>query len=128
MKLTTYLLTMIGATTMCWLSFVFVLFVIDPGSTTNVGFMLFYASLFLALVGTGAVIGFLIRFIFLKYKIALRLVMDAFRQSFLFASLVLVALYLLSQGLFTWLNLFLLIAGLAILELFMISYRNTTKQ
>lgn len=111
----------------CWLSWVFVVFAIDPEVATIAGFLLFYASLFLSLIGTGAVIGFLVRFIFLKYKLALRLVLDAFRQSFWFAGLVIIALYLLSRGLFSWLNLFFLIVGLSILELFMISYRNTTK-
>lgn len=127
MKLSTYLFTMIVATIACWFLWGLVFFTVNPDVATAVGFELFYASLFLALVGTGAVLGFLVRFIFLKYKLALNLVLDAFRQSFWFASLVIIALHLSSRGLFSWLNLCFLIVGLSILELFMISYRNTTK-
>lgn len=112
------------ATALCWASWGLSLATINPDSTSWIGFALFYASLGLALVGTGAIIGFIIRFIFLKHELVLRQVLDAFRQSFLFTILISASLMLLSQNLFSWLNLFFLMAALTVLELFLVSYRS----
>jgi len=114
---------MISATVICWASWLFTVFSINPETTNQVGFILFYSSLALALIGTGAIVGFVIRFIFLKHQLALRSVLDAFRQSFLFTLLLIASLNLLSHNLFSWLNLFFLMAGLTIMELFLVSYR-----
>jgi hypothetical protein len=84
---------------------------------------LFYLSLFLALTGTAALLGFIIRFAFLKQKLVFRIVAEAFRQSFLFASLFVISLLLLANNLFSWLNLLLLVLGLSVLEFFLISYQ-----
>ena len=122
MTLRSYLIIMIITTVLCWSGWIFVLFTINPGVTNWIGFCLFYASLFLTLVGTAALAGFLIRFIVLRQELAWRLVKEAFRQSFLFAILIIVSLLLLSQNIFTWLNLFFLVAGLSVLEFFWLSY------
>lgn len=110
------------STFMCWLAWSFVLFMINPETTNWIGIMLFYASLFVAIVGLAAILGFLVRFIALKKTLAFRSVKEAFRQSFLFALLIIISLILLSKNLFTWLNLLFLISGLTILEFFLISY------
>ncbi len=113
---------MVTCTLACWGAFGFVLWNIEPGDTNYIGLGLFYASLFLSLSGTTAIIGFLVRFIGLKKELAFRSVKVAFRQSFLFAFLIIAVMYLSSKDLFTWLNLFLLVAGLSLLEYFLISY------
>jgi len=123
MTLKSYLTTMALTTLMCWFGWGFILFTINPETTNSLGFFLFYLSLFLSLTGTGAITGFLIRFIWLKYELAFRSVKDAFRQSFLFAFLVVAALFLLSKNLFNWLNLLFLIVGLVILEYFLIGHK-----
>lgn len=115
---------MISITVVCWLVWAFVIFTVNPETAGMFGFVLFYLSFFLALAGTSAIIGFIIRFIALKKELAFRLVRDAFRQSFLFAFLISASLFLLSKNLFNWLNLFFLIAGLSALEFFMISYKS----
>lgn len=122
MTLKSYLTIMIIATIICWGAWGYTLFSIDPGITNWIGFLLFYVSLFLALVGTSTIIGFIARFIAMKKELAFRLVKEAFRQSFLFAILITVSLVLSSQGLFTWLNLFFLVIGLTVLEFFLLSY------
>ena len=121
MTLKTYLTVMIMMTLLCWSAFAIVLFTIDPGLTNWIGLTLFYSSLFLSIIGSAAIIGFLLRFVILKQKLAWQIVKEAFRQSFLFAFLIVISLILLSHNLFTWLNLFFLIAGLTILEFFMLS-------
>lgn len=123
MTLKGYLITMMIATIICWSVWTFILFTVNPEITNWVGFFLFYLSLFLALIGTAAIVGFLIRFALLKQELAFRLVTEAFRQSFLLAALIVISLLLLSYNLFSWLNLLLLVLGLSVLELFLISYQ-----
>jgi hypothetical protein len=110
-------------TLICWLAFSFVLWTVNPEATNWLGFLLFYSSLFLSIVGTSAIIGFIIRFVGLKHELAFRSVRDAFRQSFLLAFLIVAILFLLSKNLFSWLNVFFLIVGLSVLEFFLISYQ-----
>ena len=122
MTLPTYLKTMGGTTAVCWLAWIYLLFAINPETTNWLGFLLFYVSLFISLVGTAAITGFLVRFVALHQVLAFRSVKEAFRQSFLFALLIVISLILLSQNLFTWFNLLFLIIGLSILEYFLLSY------
>ena len=122
MTLKKYLIIMAIMTLISWAIFAYVLLSINPEITNWLGFLLFYVSLFLSIIGTSALVGFLVRFVFLKKHIAFRLVKEAFRQSFLFAFLIVISLILLSQDLFTWLNIFFLIISLSVLEFFMLSY------
>lgn len=122
MTLKRYLTTMGIMTAVCWLLWIYVIFSIDPEITNMVGFILFYISLSLALIGSFAIMGFFVRFIALKQKLAFHSVKEAFRQSFLFSLLIVVSLYLLSRELFTWLNLFFLVTSLSVLEFFLLSY------
>ncbi|MFH1427777.1 MAG: hypothetical protein ABIG60_04605 [Patescibacteria group bacterium] len=110
------------ATAFCWSAFLFVLTTVDPFKTNWLGFILFYLSFFLAVSGTTAIAGFIIRFIALKRELVFYSVKIAFRQSFLFSFFLAAILFLLANNLFTWLNLFLLIIGLSVLEYFLISY------
>ncbi len=112
-------------TVVCWGIFAFVAGLVDPNATNWLGFTLFYLSFFLALSGTAAIIGFLIRFVALKKELVFNLVKVAFRQSFLFSLFVILLLILKSQNLFTWLNLSLLVIIFAIFELFLISYKKS---
>ena len=122
MPLRLYLLIMFIMTVFCWLVFGYVVWTVNPEATNAVGFALFYLSLFLSVAGTAAIIGFLIRFVFLRHELVIDKVKIAFRQSFLFAGFIAAALFLLSRGLFTWLNLILLIVALSVLEFFLLSY------
>ena len=125
MTLKNYLFVMSVLTAICWGIFFFVARMIDPSSTNWLGFLLFYASLFIALSGLIALIGFLIRFVALRKELAFNLVKVAFRQSFLFSLFFIAALFLKANNLFNWLNLFLLILVFSILELFLISYKKS---
>ena len=100
---------------------------VNPEVTNWAGFFLFYASLFLSLVGTSALLGFIIRFIALKQALAFNLVKIAFRQSFLFASFIIIILFLFSQNLFSWFSLAVLVIGLSVLEFFLLSYQRPNK-
>jgi len=111
-------------TVISWLSLIFVLWTVNPESTNTVGFILFYVSLFISLLGTSAIMGFVIRFVAMKKELAFTLVRNAFRQSFLFAALVVICLFLMTKDLLTWLNLSFLVIGLSVLEFFLLGYEN----
>lgn len=123
MTLRSYLILMTITTLVCWAAWAYVVFSVNPETTNWLGFVLFYLALFLSLAGSAAIMGFFIRFVALRRELLFRSVKDAFRQSFLFAFLLVASLFLLSQNLFSWLNLIFLIIGLAVLEVFLISYK-----
>lgn len=114
---------MIIATLACWGAFVFILNTISPEITNWLGFVLFYSALFLAVSGLASIVGFLIRFWFLKQKLAFYSVNSAFRQSFLFGLLVISVLLLLANSLFSIFNVLLLIIIITLIEYFLISHR-----
>jgi len=120
MTLKKYLIIMTLATLACWGLFSVVVAGIDPNTTNWIGFSFFYLSLFLALWGTSAVLGFFVRFVLLHQNLAFRAVGDAFRQSFFFSTLIVSSLGLLSRDLFTWLNILLLVLILSFIELFLL--------
>ncbi|MFA5184785.1 MAG: hypothetical protein WC456_04670 [Patescibacteria group bacterium] len=123
MTLGKYLWVMSVLTAICWGIFFFVASLVDPTATNWLGFLLFYLSLFISLSGTGALVGFFVRFVALRKELAFNLVKVAFRQSFLFSLFVVILLVLKSQNLANWLNLSLLVVIFTILELFLISYQ-----
>ena len=125
MTLKNYLLVMSVLTAICWGIFFFVAGMIDPFTTNWLGFVLFYSSLFLALSGLAALVGFLFRFVILKKDLAFQAVKVAFRQSFLFSLFLIAALFLKAGGLLNWLNTILLIIAFAILELFLTNYKKS---
>lgn len=104
----------------CWTIFFFIINVIDPTQTNILGFSSFYLSLSLALIGSIAILGFIIRFVWLKQELAFKAVIEAFRQSFLFTLFIVTSLFLLSQDLFDWINLILLIIILSIIEFYIL--------
>jgi len=98
-----------------------VLLNIDPGQTGFFGFLFFYLSLFLALTGTIALVGLLIRSYTLKHEMIFRLVTRSFRQGLFFSVLIIGTLLLQSQRLLTWWNTIFLVIGLTALEFFFVS-------
>ncbi len=110
------------STLLCWGAWIYILFNIDPETSNYLGFVLFYATLFLSLSGTFAILGLVLRFVALKRKLVFHFVGTAFRQSFLFSFLILAILFLQARGLLTWLNLIFLAGALVLLEFFWLSY------
>ncbi len=107
-----------------WGAWVLVIWKINPFEAGIAGFILFYMTLAVALVGTLALIGFAIRiWIFHEESIVLRQVTTAFRQA-CFLTLILAGSLLLQSGnLLRWWNVLIFVSTLAILELFVVSSR-----
>lgn len=129
MTLRQYLFTMFIATVMCWVAFVFVLINTDPFETNTTGFIFFYISLFLSLIGTISMLAFTLYHIFLRKKVPMyKYVKKSFRDSVIISISLISLLYLQSLG---FLNIWMFIGFLVILALiisFSLSLKTTSKK
>jgi hypothetical protein len=116
MRLRLYVTFMLAGTVLCWTAWLLTVFFLDPTATGWLGFSLFYSSLGLSLVGSFSLLGMGLRLWLIPDDVVFRQVAIAFRQSFSFSFLVLSALFLQSQGIFTWWSMLLLLAALTLLE------------
>ncbi|NCO23255.1 hypothetical protein COW09_02340 [bacterium (Candidatus Moisslbacteria) CG12_big_fil_rev_8_21_14_0_65_36_11] len=120
MTLRRYLNLMTICTSLNWLIWLLVIFFVNPEKTGLLGLILFYVSLFLAILGTGSILGFIIgarlkkRPVFVEADIS-------FRRAFLIAIFVISVLFLKGIDLFYWWNTLLLGLFLIILEFFFVS-------
>lgn len=121
MTLKKYLVIMLFLTVLSWTLWVYVVYTVNPEATNFIGFSLFYSTLFLSLVGTAAIIGFLMKFVIFRKKLVFHLVKESFRQSFLFSILIVASLFLMSKNLFSWTNIFFLVGAIALLEFLILS-------
>jgi hypothetical protein len=111
------------ATAIFWTVWASVLNKIDPFNAEVFGFLLFYLTIFFALLGTLFLISFFYRKIFSKFSIEFNIVGISFRQSF-FLSLLAVSLLIL-QGVraLNIINSLLLVAVIVVIEFFFLSYK-----
>ncbi|MSR85239.1 hypothetical protein EXS71_02260 [Candidatus Uhrbacteria bacterium] len=116
MHFKTFLWCMILATLIAWGGWLFVLFTVDPQEAGFVGAILFYTTLFVALVGSMTTMGLLYRIILRKRQPVLaREVKIAFRHSIMLSVMGLLSLILSATGFLFWWNfLALVIIALAI--------------
>src|SRR3990172_1312763 len=110
-----YLILMFVGTILSWLSWLMVVFFIDPKEMAWAP-LLFYFSFFLSWLGTITLTGLAIRVWLLKRDILLRQVRLSFRQGVWYAVLIVSALFLQRQQLLTWWNAVLLLAAVGLLE------------
>lgn len=121
MTLKKFLSLMSGLTFLLFLVFIFIFNVINPETSTWLGFTLFYFSLFLCLSGVFIIFGYLLRKKFSKKTINFYLIRDSFRQSFLFSFLIISTLFMLAENLFSWTNIIILVIILSIIEYILIN-------
>ncbi len=133
MTLRRYLFTMAITTVLCWIAFILVLFRIDPSTGGSLGLVLFFVSLFFAIWGTFSMLGFVVRYIFLKNTVPFRYIGTSLRQALWFSILVVMTFFLVSQELLEWWMSLVLVVGLTVLELFFLArslearyYQHTT--
>lgn len=124
MSLRSYIVLMLIATIACYLALGAVILFFDPTSGGSLVLILFYISLFLALIGTFSIIGLLSRIFFTKDKLVFKKVIVSFRQGIWFSTLILACLYLNSVNLLFSKYVIPLIIALALLEIFFISYKS----
>ena len=118
MSLTRYFTFVLIATILAWISWAVVLTQVNPESAGLDGFIFFYLSLFLSLVGTFALVGLAIRIHTQPHHLPYYLVLLSFRQGLFFAFLTIGLLYLQGKHLLAWWNVLLLVALLTGIEYF----------
>ena len=117
MTLRQYLIIMTVATLICWLVWGAVIFLYDPNIAGAISFLFFYASLFLALLGTISIIVFFVRSKIIKNdEVVFRHIKRTFRQGLFFSTFVIISLLLAQKHLLTWWNFTLLLTFYIFLE------------
>lgn len=110
MSLRQYLMTMTVATILSWCVWVLIIFYFDPDTAGLIGFLFFYISLFLSIVGTVSIIGFIIKMKLIRNdELIFRHIKRTFKQGFILSSFVIITLILLQKNLLTWWNFILLV-------------------
>lgn len=121
MSLQRYLLLAAFGTVLCWGAWALVLFNLDPTTSGAIGLASFSLSLFLALVGTLAFLGFFLRRLLYRKKLPYHHLGVSVRQGFFLAFVIVGGLLLRGTGLYAWWSLALLIAGFTVLEFFFLT-------
>ena len=124
MSLRGYIILMLFATLACYIALGAVIYFFDPNAGGVFALIFFYASLFLALIGTFSLLGLFLKMFFTHDKLIFKKVITSFRQGIWFSLLFVVSLILWRANLFLWQNILLLIFGLTLLELFFMSYKS----
>jgi hypothetical protein len=124
MTLRGFILAMMLGTLVCWAAFCIVIFNSNPYEAGMTGFIFFYSSLTLSLIGTITIIGLFVRLIILnRYDFVARRVSSSFRQAVFLSLIISGTLYLTSKNLLTWWNIGFFVIGISLFEFFFISLK-----
>lgn len=119
-----FLYILIVAAIVTSLAFFGVLNIVDPGQSSYLGFILFYAAFFVVLTAWLTLVSFICRRIFAKVHLdPSENAQRSLRQSLWWSLIVIIAVYLQTKELLTWLNVALLVLFLAVVEFFILSLR-----
>src|SRR3989344_6801179 len=123
MTIKQYLWLMIACTLLCWAGWLLVLFFINPDTTSFMGFLMFYLSLFFSLTGTLALLSYLFRLIFTRINTKVEKVQISFRQAIFWSIVIVISLLLQSSRLLNWLNTLFLVSLVTFIEFLFISLK-----
>lgn len=126
MNLNQYLATFGFGTAIAWAAWAIVLTNIDPTVADIPGFLMFYVTLFIGLVGLFTTIATLIRVWRTKQTNVEGAVSRSLRQSFMLSSILITALVLAGAGLLTWLIIIFLVILASLVEFFFLSRTQST--
>ena len=122
MTLRQYLVVMIAGTALAWAAVAAIIVAVNPAEASLVLLIFLYLSLFLAILGTLAVLGFLVRAVLFRQKMDLtRQVAVSFRQGVLLSALAVGALLFSSRGWLNWWTGIAMVVILTTVELIIIS-------
>ncbi len=117
MSFVAYLLLMLFGTALSWGAWVLVLQSVNPDESGIVGFVMFYLTLIMALIGTLSLIELLLRKAFGRERLVLaRDVRTSFRHGVLLSLITALSLGLTAQGWFTWWVLLIMLAVAGLIE------------
>ncbi len=121
MALKHYLALLVAGTALCWVAWLVVLFKINPFVSGFIGLASFFVALFLALLGTFSLLGFVFRKTFSRDTVAFHHIGVSMRQALFFSLIVTLVLLLRGVGLYTWWIMLFLVAGFTVLEFFFLA-------
>lgn len=114
-----YLAIMSVATLASWLAWVIVVLNTNPFETSALGFVLFYITLLMGLVGTLTLAGLSYRVVVLKrHDVLMREVRVSFRHAVLLSAIAVFALGLSAYGLLKWWAVLALVVVMLLVEYF----------
>lgn len=116
-----FLIVMALASTAAWIGWVFVVHSVDPAHSGFLGFLLFYLTIFIAVLGTSVFFGTLIRVWMRPQELVYCHTVRSFRQGIILTCLFLGALFLLSFDLLRWWSGGLLIILFSLVELLFVN-------
>ena len=125
MNFRSYLMFMALGTVTAWVSWLLVVYSIDPTRSGNLGFVLFYITLSMVCFGTISLLGLLVRFWRSQKELSSRITYRSFRQAILLTVISFSSLLLLSQGWFRWWTMLLVVMIATFIELAFISSKRT---
>lgn len=128
MSLRQYIIIMILATILCWVSFGFVIVNIDPYEAGYLSFLFFYASIFLSLVGTLSLIIFGFYSIFARKNEPLyKIVQNSFKDGVILSAILTGLLYLQDKDLLNVWNTLIFAGVLLSLLIFLFFNKKASK-
>lgn len=121
MTLRSYLNSMSVATAFAFVGWTFVLLYIDPGTSGYVGVILFYLTLFLALLGFFTLINFSLKRWIANNEVIFAYVSSSFRQGFWLATIIVGLLVMQGARILNWWDALLFVGAISLMELYFIS-------
>lgn len=121
MNFHSYLIFMALGTVTAWISWAVVLHGVDPTRAGGLGFVLFYVTLSMALFGSTALLGMLLRMWRTPDQLPSRIVSRSSRQGILFTGLFVSSLLLVSHGWFRWWTMILVVLIVGMIEMLFLS-------
>ena len=129
MSIKVYNLVMLLATLLAWLGFFIIIRSFDPTDGSWLVYTMFYSLLFLSILGTLSLLGFLTRNLLVRKKVRPRLMAaESFRQGIIFSAVLIVALMLQAGRVLTWWNIALLIILATVIEFVILIFRQNDEQ
>lgn len=131
MNLKQYIFFLLVGSIISWCSWILIIIKINPYSAGIVSFSIFYAALFLSILGTVSVLATIIRNRTSGLLTVEHIIYLSLRQGTLIAILILVALYLSHIGYLSWWMILILLFCLGIIEYIFLSFscdKNVHKQ
>ena len=116
MSFRNYIYLMIAGTLLAWLGWGIVIWSTNPLEAGVMGFVLFYLTLLMGLVGLITLLELLVRVSVLRRAVVLREVKVSFRHAVLLSIVSILALCFSSQGWLSWWVLVVFIAVAVVLE------------
>lgn len=124
MTLRQYLVIMSIGTLLSWSAVGMIITMTDPTQTQAIVFVILFASLFLAFIGTLSISGFLLRVWLLRKQYFIsKEVLVSFRQAIMLATLLIASLVMQSRAILTWWSAILMVMALTMLEFFFVTAR-----